>query len=75
MASAETFIARRLLVTRRRVRFINVIGLISVAGIMLGVAALLLAVGGVVWYVLSRHRRWRLGAWGTIAVACGVIVE
>jgi lipoprotein-releasing system permease protein len=43
MPSAETFIAQRLLLSKRRVRFINVIGLISIAGITLGVAALLVA--------------------------------
>src|SRR5512141_59313 len=43
MPSAEIFIARRLLVSKRRVRFINVIGLISIAGITIGVAALLVA--------------------------------
>jgi hypothetical protein len=34
----------------------------------------LLAIGGVIWYVLSRHKRWRFGEWGTIAIASGVIV-
>ncbi|MDI6767485.1 MAG: ABC transporter permease [Bacteroidota bacterium] len=39
----ELFIARRYLTSKRKVRFINVIGYISVAGITLGVAALLIA--------------------------------
>jgi lipoprotein-releasing system permease protein len=43
MARAETFIARRLLLSKRRVRFINVIAFISVAGITVGVAALVVA--------------------------------
>jgi hypothetical protein len=34
----------------------------------------LLAIGGVIWYVLSRRRRWRFGEWGTIAIASGVVV-
>ena len=43
MASVESYIARRYLVTRRQVRFVSVIGFISVVGITLGVAALLVA--------------------------------
>ncbi|MBI1805625.1 MAG: ABC transporter permease [Ignavibacteria bacterium] len=43
MASVETFIARRYLTSKRNVRFINIIGYISVAGITIGVAALLIA--------------------------------
>ena len=43
MPSAESFIAQRLLLSKRKVRFINVIGLISIAGITVGVAALLVA--------------------------------
>ena len=43
MTSAESFIARRFLLSKRNVRFINVIGMISVAGITIGVAALLVA--------------------------------
>lgn len=43
MKTVESMIARRYLLSRRKVRFINVIGLISVAGITLGVAALLVA--------------------------------
>jgi hypothetical protein len=34
----------------------------------------LLTIGGVIWYVLSRHKRWRFGEWGTIAIASGVVV-
>jgi hypothetical protein len=34
----------------------------------------LLAIGGVIWYVLSRHKRWRFGEWGTIAIASGLVV-
>ncbi len=43
MTSAESFIAKRLLVSKRKLRFINVIGLISIAGITIGVAALVVA--------------------------------
>ncbi|MBI1804784.1 MAG: ABC transporter permease [Ignavibacteriae bacterium] len=41
--SIETLIARRYLVSKRKVRFINVIGIISICGITIGVAALLVA--------------------------------
>jgi len=41
--SVEMFIARRYLLAKRTVRFINVIGVISIAGIAVGVAALLVA--------------------------------
>ncbi|HUL44466.1 MAG TPA: FtsX-like permease family protein [Bacteroidota bacterium] len=41
--SVEMFIARRYLLAKRTVRFINVIGVISIAGITIGVAALLVA--------------------------------
>jgi peptidoglycan biosynthesis protein MviN/MurJ (putative lipid II flippase) len=34
----------------------------------------LLAIGSVIWYVLSRRKSWRFGEWGTIAIASGVIV-
>src|SRR5262249_12964908 len=34
----------------------------------------LLAIGGVIWYVLSHHRNWRFGEWGTIAIASGVVI-
>jgi hypothetical protein len=34
----------------------------------------LLAIGGVVWYVLTRRKEWRFGQWGTITIASGVIV-
>src|ERR1043166_3801506 len=43
MRKVESFIARRYLVSNRKVRFINVIGLISIIGITIGVAALLVA--------------------------------
>lgn len=43
MASAESFIAQRFLRSKRKVRFINVIGMISIAGITIGVAALVVA--------------------------------
>jgi lipoprotein-releasing system permease protein len=43
MRSVESYIARRYLLTRRNVRFVNVIGLISILGITIGVAALLVA--------------------------------
>ncbi len=39
----EIFIARRYLLSKRKIRFINVIGIISICGIMIGVAALLIA--------------------------------
>jgi lipoprotein-releasing system permease protein len=39
----ETLIARRYLVSKRKTRFINVIGYISIIGITIGVAALLVA--------------------------------
>ena len=42
MAGVETYIARRYLLSKRRLRFINIIGIISVAGITIGVAALLI---------------------------------
>ncbi len=42
-SSVETFIARRYLLTKRSIRFINVIGIISIIGITIGVAALLVA--------------------------------
>ena len=38
------------------------------------VVVTLLIIGGVIWYVLSRHKRWRFGEWGTIAIASGVVV-
>jgi hypothetical protein len=38
------------------------------------VVVTLLAIGSVIWYVLSRHKRWRFGEWGTIAIASGVVV-
>jgi heme/copper-type cytochrome/quinol oxidase subunit 4 len=34
----------------------------------------LAAIGGVVWYVFTRRRRWRFGQWGTIAIASALIV-
>jgi hypothetical protein len=34
----------------------------------------LLAIGGVIWYVLSRRKTWRFGEWGTIAIASGVVI-
>src|SRR5437660_12627527 len=43
MATIERFIARRYLSSKHSVRFINVISLISVVGITVGVAALLVA--------------------------------
>src|SRR2546422_9472920 len=43
MKRLETFIARRFLVAKHRVRFINTIGIISICGIAAGVAALLIA--------------------------------
>ncbi|HYQ87901.1 MAG TPA: ABC transporter permease [Bacteroidota bacterium] len=43
MAAVERFIARRYLSSKHSVRFINVISLISVVGITVGVAALLIA--------------------------------
>jgi len=43
MKAVESFIARRYLLSKRRIRFINVIGIISIAGITIGVAALLIA--------------------------------
>ena len=43
MGNVESFIARRYLVSNRKVRFINVIGFISIVGITIGVAALLIA--------------------------------
>lgn len=43
MRNVETFIARRYLLSKRNIRFTNVIGYISVAGITIGVAALLIA--------------------------------
>lgn len=42
MPPVETYIAKRYLVSRRRLRFINIIGIISVTGITIGVAALLI---------------------------------
>jgi lipoprotein-releasing system permease protein len=42
MNSVELFIARRYLTARRKTRFINLIGWVSVAGIAVGVAALLI---------------------------------
>ena len=41
--SVETFVALRYLVSRSKLRFINVIGVISIIGITIGVAALLVA--------------------------------
>jgi len=43
MKSVELYIARRYLTSKRKVRFINVIGYISIIGITAGVAALLIA--------------------------------
>ncbi len=43
MTRLEMFIALRYMVSRSRIRFINIIGLVSVVGITLGVAALLIA--------------------------------
>ncbi len=43
MKSVEAFIAQRYLLSKRKIRFINVIGIISVIGITIGVAALLIA--------------------------------
>ncbi len=43
MNTVELFIARRYLRSKRKIRFINVIGYISIAGITAGVAALLIA--------------------------------
>src|SRR5689334_12426673 len=43
MANVERFIARRYLLSKRKLRFINVIGIVSVAGLTVGVAALLVA--------------------------------
>src|SRR5260221_5756434 len=43
MGIVESFIATRYLVSNRKVRFINVIGFISIIGITIGVAALLVA--------------------------------
>lgn len=43
MSSVESFIAWRYLKTKRKIRFINVIGVISIGGIAVGVAALLIA--------------------------------
>jgi lipoprotein-releasing system permease protein len=43
MNPVELFIARRYLRSKRKIRFINVIGYISIAGITAGVAALLIA--------------------------------
>src|SRR5689334_22306760 len=38
------------------------------------VVVTLLAIGAVVWYVLSHHKRRRFGDWGTIAIASGIVV-
>ena len=43
MKRIEAYIARRYLLSKRTIRFVNVIGLISIGGITLGVAALLIA--------------------------------
>src|SRR5713226_6519795 len=43
MKRVETFIAKRYLLSKRSIRFINVIGIISVIGITTGVAALFIA--------------------------------
>ena len=43
MKRVETFIARRYLISKRSVRFINVIAIVSISGIAVGVAALLVA--------------------------------
>jgi len=43
MTTVELFIARRYLRSKRKIRFINVIGYISIVGITVGVAALLIA--------------------------------
>jgi len=43
MGSLETFVAKRYLMTKRNLRFINIIGYVSITGITLGVAALLVA--------------------------------
>lgn len=41
--TTEQFIARRYLISKRKIRFINLIGIISICGITIGVAALLVA--------------------------------
>ena len=43
MSRVEIFIAKRYLLSKRSVRFINIIGIISIVGITIGVAALLIA--------------------------------
>ena len=43
MSKVELFIARRYLRSKRKIRFINIIGYISIVGITVGVAALLIA--------------------------------
>ncbi len=43
VSSLEIFIALRYLISKSRIRFINVIGLVSVTGITIGVAALLIS--------------------------------
>src|SRR6266404_5635239 len=43
MGQVERFIARRYLTSKQSMRFINVISLISIVGITVGVAALLIA--------------------------------
>ncbi len=43
MKPAEIFIAKRYLLSKNKVRFINIIGIISIIGITIGVAALLIA--------------------------------
>ncbi len=43
MRGVELFIARRYLLSKRKVRFVNTIGVVSFAGITVGVAALLIA--------------------------------
>ena len=43
MNALEMFIALRYMMSRSQIRFINVISLVSVAGITIGVAALLIA--------------------------------
>lgn len=43
MSQVETFIAKRYILSKRKARFINIIGFVSVVGIAVGVAALLIA--------------------------------
>lgn len=34
----------------------------------------LLAIGGVIWYVLTHRKQRRFGEWGTIAIGSGIVV-